>query len=148
MSEADVGGERYLVFAEEGARFAVPLGQVREVLRGFETPPEPGGLRYHGRRLPVFDFGSAKGGDVRPGGRLLVLAGDESPAVRVEAVVGLETLSGDRVATARGLAAEGPLGRGLRGMARTDQGPVFLVDLAAVASALEGDAPRGREEGT
>jgi chemotaxis signal transduction protein len=135
-----------------GGRFAVELSSVAEVGRApgiTRVPGLPkwlaGVANWRGRILPILDIRSLLGADTEPlddRARLLVLAeGSIVVGMLVDAVEGT-TMLGSDVAAFPPVSA--PTGSGLlSGQVPRDDGPIAVLDVAAVLRLREG-LPRGR----
>jgi chemotaxis signal transduction protein len=134
-----------------GGRFAVELSSVAEVGRAPSITRVPGlpvwlaGVaNWRGRILPVLDIRGLLGATVEPQdhhARLLVLAeGSIVAGMLVDAVEGTTTLSD----VAAFPPVRSPTGAGLlSGQVPRDDGPIAVLDVAAVLRLREG-LPRGR----
>jgi purine-binding chemotaxis protein CheW len=115
--------------------YATPLSAIREVVRLEEladlpgmTPPLVGVLDLRGTALPVLDLRPVSGADVR--GDVLVIEGDDAlVGVAVNKVTEVVDDLGE------GSAAGDELPSYVREVLRGKNGPVFLVDLAAMVEA-------------
>jgi purine-binding chemotaxis protein CheW len=120
--------------------YATPLSAIREVVRLEEladlpgmTPPLVGVLDLRGTALPVLDLRPVSGPDAR--GDVLVIEGDESlVGVAVDKVT--EVVDG----LGQGSPAGDELPSYVREVLRGKNGPVFLVDLAAMVEAARATA--------
>jgi chemotaxis signal transduction protein len=148
--EADAG-EAVVVRLGSG-RFAVSLESVAEVGRVPAVTRIPGGpdwlagvANWRGRLLPILDLRGLLGADRSPFGssaRLLVLVDDGiSAGLVVDAVEGTGALGSDIDEFPAALA--GPGATLLRGQVPRDDGPVAVIDPAAVLRLRE-TLPRAR----
>lgn len=126
-----------ITFVLGSREYATPLAAVREVVRlegladlpGMQ-PPLAGVLDLRGTALPVLDLRQASGEADR--GDVLVLENDES-AVGVAVDKVRAVVSDEDLATGGGAGDELP--SYVLEVRRGPQGPVFLVDLAAMVEA-------------
>ncbi len=139
MNELTAGGLVGLVTFRLGQQeYATPLAEVREVVRlqGLADlpgmrPPLAGVLDLRGVSLPVVDVRAAP----RPEGDVLVLQVDDGSygfvCDSVAAVVGTETLVVEESRASESLPAY------VEAVLRGSAGPVFLVDVRAMAGRVQ-----------
>lgn len=132
---------RVLAFRAGGERFAVPLERVREAARPRRITPLPGAppawcgvALVRGEALGVVDVAAAVG--LRPSGArdapLVVVLHGCDHAILVDAIDGVESLPGERVAPA-------PPGRGaVSGVVAEEGGFLSLLDVDRLGA---GSAP-------
>jgi chemotaxis signal transduction protein len=122
----------HLIFGLGGRRFAIPVGQVREVVPYPDPVPVPrapdfvaGVVNHHGQIVTVLDLGRFLGvrlGERRPPTHLLILAREaDALGVACEGVVRIEALPQPGEAEAES----------------TGEGEVCVVDLDQALSGLE-----------
>jgi len=142
------GPGEVLVFMVGGVRCAVPLDEVREVVRAVAITPLPtappiveGIIDVRGRLVPVLDLRGRLGlpaAPLRAEQKLVIAdAGERRVAVRVDAVDWVTQLDGEDVAepdrVVRGIGY-------LAGVARLPDGLVLVHDLAAFLEQGEEEA--------
>ena len=139
-----------LVFQLEDSRYALPLGEVQEVVRAVEVTPLPGApevvrgvIDVRGVITPVFDLRARLDmpvKDVEPSDQfVLASAAGRSVALHVDAVEWMATVSDDEIASATTAQASPHIA----GIARLPDGLALIHDLATFWSADESTALNG-----
>jgi purine-binding chemotaxis protein CheW len=151
-----VPGERFdvVVFEVHGRQYALPAGQVRELVRAVALVPLPGApavvegmFNLRGKVVPVLDVRGRFGLPPRaldPADHFVVAwANNVLVALRADRALGLIRLEGDQVEQARGLA---PGVDYVRWVARLPDNLVLIHDLASVLSRAESHELEGALE--
>ena len=137
-----VGGTRCLLFAAGGRLFGCEIAVVREIVPARRATRLPGAPEYvlglinlRGTVVTVIDLVRRLGGesaDARDGSIILVVYGKGSVGLAVDEVRDVQSLVTQRVETTSGNAPEGVPAAIVRGLARTPEGLVTLLDVRAV----------------
>lgn len=149
-SPATIDGFQVLVVIVGGARCALPLDQVVEVLPAARIEPLPGAptavsgvLNLRGDVLPVLDGRRCLGLDatpLRPSDRFVVLrVGEQRQALRVDAALDVAVVPDDEVVTA---ASVMPEVLSTAGIARLPDGLLLIHDPARFLSSRDAAALR------
>jgi len=148
MGEVATGSLREVLICEiGGGRYAFPSVSIREILRAATVAPLPrapgvveGALNIRGEIVPVLDIRGRlrlPSGAIEVSDHLVVVAlHGRSAAVRVDRAVELAGIEPEAIEHAGGL---GPAEPGADEVARTSDGLLVFVDLAALVAADELD---------